>query len=225
MCTVVLRLRPGLVEALLVRDELLDRPTAPYGRHWPDLPDVVGQRDLEAGGTAAAIDLARPRFAAVLNGWEPDVHGVLAPAPPPPGAVRSRGRLPLEALRGRPLDDLSRTAPFHLVTVGARASVDSWVQGRLTRADLDVGDHVVVNAGPDPAGDPKGERVAAAVRRLPAAGDDWSGVVEAALVAPVTVAGHRYGTRSLTRVRLDAGTTAVWEAVDLAPGTGWRRVR
>lgn len=47
------------------RDEFRARPTAPLGR-WAQHPDVIGGRDLKAGGSWLAAD-ARGRFAAVTN--------------------------------------------------------------------------------------------------------------------------------------------------------------
>jgi uncharacterized protein with NRDE domain len=47
------------------RDEFYERPTAPAAR-WEDAPDVLGGRDLQAGGTWLGIDRAG-RFAAVTN--------------------------------------------------------------------------------------------------------------------------------------------------------------
>lgn len=48
------------------RDEFHARPTAPLGR-WEDHPDILGGRDLQAGGGWLAIDRRRPRLAAVTN--------------------------------------------------------------------------------------------------------------------------------------------------------------
>lgn len=63
------------------RDEFYQRPTAPIER-WQDHPDIVGGRDLLAGGSWMAVT-AHPKFAAVTNYREPD----------PPEAPRSRGDL------------------------------------------------------------------------------------------------------------------------------------
>ncbi len=64
------------------RDEFHARPAAPLA-WWPDAPDVLGGRDLQAGGTWLAIARAG-RFATVTNYREQ-----LAPSP----AVHSRGKL------------------------------------------------------------------------------------------------------------------------------------
>lgn len=70
------------------RDEMIDRPWKPPGRHWPDRPEVVGGLDLLAGGSWLGIN-DWGVVAAVLNR-----HGSLGPA----ADRRSRGELVLEAL-------------------------------------------------------------------------------------------------------------------------------
>lgn len=91
MCTLLVLFRPGHrwpVLAAANRDEMLDRPWAPPGRHWPDRRDVVGGLDRLSGGTWIGIN----------------DHGVLAAVLNRPGSLgpvtdkRSRGELPLEAL-------------------------------------------------------------------------------------------------------------------------------
>lgn len=70
------------------RDEFYARPTALAAR-WPDHPQVVGGRDLEAGGTWLGIT-ETGRFAAVTNVREPGT----------PKGSRSRGELPRDFLLG-----------------------------------------------------------------------------------------------------------------------------
>lgn len=70
------------------RDEFYARPTALAAR-WPDAPQVIGGRDLEAGGTWLAIT-ENGRFAAVTNVREPGL---------PPGRL-SRGKLTRDFLLG-----------------------------------------------------------------------------------------------------------------------------
>jgi len=70
------------------RDEMIDRPALPPGRHWPDRPEVVAGRDLLAGGSWLGLN-DWGVMAAVLNR-----HGSLGPA----AGRRSRGELVLEAL-------------------------------------------------------------------------------------------------------------------------------
>jgi hypothetical protein len=91
MCTLVMLRRPDHAWPLVIganRDEMIDRPAAPPGRHWPDRPEVVAGRDLLAGGSWLGIN-DWGVVAAVLNR-----HGSLGPA----SGLRSRGELVLEAL-------------------------------------------------------------------------------------------------------------------------------
>lgn len=91
MCTLVIRRRPGHRWPVLIganRDEMIDRPSKPPGRHWPDRPEVVAGLDMLAGGSWLGIN-DWGVVAAVLNR-----HGSLGPAPD----RRSRGELVLEAL-------------------------------------------------------------------------------------------------------------------------------
>ncbi|HEX5419221.1 MAG TPA: NRDE family protein [Gammaproteobacteria bacterium] len=86
MCVIALAYRASARYPLIAcanRDENHLRPTANAG-WWLDEPDVLGGRDLEAGGSWLAVD-RRGRLAAVTN-----VH--VAGRPPGPGA-RSRGLL------------------------------------------------------------------------------------------------------------------------------------
>ena len=92
MCLIVFAWRAHPEYPLVLaanRDEFHARPAAPLG-WWDDRPDVVGGRDLQAGGTWLA--LARSgRFATVTNYRED-----LAPHP----GARSRGELVTRFLEG-----------------------------------------------------------------------------------------------------------------------------
>jgi Transport and Golgi organisation 2 len=91
MCTLVILRRPDHRWPVLIganRDEMIDRPWAPPGRHWPDRPEVVAGLDVLAGGSWLGVN-DWGVAAAVLNR-----HGSLGPAPD----ARSRGELVLEAL-------------------------------------------------------------------------------------------------------------------------------
>ncbi len=70
------------------RDEMIDRPWRPPGRHWPDRADVVAGRDELAFGTWLGINDTGV-VAAIMNR-----EGSLGPA----ADKRSRGELVLEAL-------------------------------------------------------------------------------------------------------------------------------
>src|SRR6185437_12070711 len=91
MCTLVLLRRPGHAWPVVIganRDEMIDRPALPPGRHWPDRPEVIAGKDLLAGGSWLGLN-DWGVAAAILNR-----HGSLGPAP----GQRSRGELVLEAL-------------------------------------------------------------------------------------------------------------------------------
>src|SRR5437868_7328049 len=91
MCTLVILRRPDDRWPLLIganRDEMIDRPWQPPGRHWPDRPEVVAGLDQLAGGSWLGLN-DWGVAAAVLNR-----QGSLGPA----AGRRSRGELVLEAL-------------------------------------------------------------------------------------------------------------------------------
>ena len=91
MCTVVILRRPGHPWPLVFaanRDEMLDRPWRPPGRHWPERPEVVAGLDQAAGGSWLGLN-DHGVLAGVLN--RPDSLG-------PEAGKRSRGELVLEAL-------------------------------------------------------------------------------------------------------------------------------
>lgn len=142
MCTAVLSIEPGLPVLLAgVRDELTDRAWEPPGRYWPHYPELIGGRDLLAGGTWLAVSDEDRRVGCVLNGI-----GRMAPA----ATRRSRGELPLLAAAGKPLDRtaLAELDPFHLlVAEPGLAVIQSWDGFELTERTLPPGLHLVVNTG------------------------------------------------------------------------------
>ncbi|MEQ9463732.1 MAG: NRDE family protein [Haliea sp.] len=92
MCLIVFawKVRPAFPLLLAAnRDEFHRRATAPSG-FWPEHPDLLAGRDLEAGGTWMGVT-RQGRFAAITNYRDP---GRTQPAP------RSRGELPLAFLTG-----------------------------------------------------------------------------------------------------------------------------
>ena len=94
MCLIVLAWKASPRTRLAVaanRDEFFARRTAPAA-WWPDAPDVLGGRDLEAGGTWLGIT-REGRFAALTNFRDMS-------APKKDGAP-SRGALAADFLRGR----------------------------------------------------------------------------------------------------------------------------
>jgi hypothetical protein len=142
MCTALLSIEPGLPTLLVgVRDELVDRSWEPPGWHWPDRPELIGGRDLKAGGTWLAVAPEQRRAACVLN-----ARGQQAP----PASRRSRGELPLAAANGQELDQrqLPDFDPFHLLTVEpGLAFVQSWDGATLIERTLPPGLHLAVNSG------------------------------------------------------------------------------
>jgi hypothetical protein len=142
MCTALLSVDDnGNVLLVGVRDEMLARAWEPPARHWPELPSLIGGRDLQAGGTWLAVSPGDRRAACVLNG-----RGQQAPA----ATRRSRGGLPLQAALGKPLDRsaLAELDPFHLlVAEPGRATIASWDGRDLLDRELSPGLHLAVNSG------------------------------------------------------------------------------
>lgn len=91
MCTVVILRRQGHKWPIIFganRDEQVDRPWKPPGRHWADRENVVAGIDLLAKGTWMGLN-DEGVVACVLNR-----HNSLGPDP----TLRSRGEIVLEAL-------------------------------------------------------------------------------------------------------------------------------
>ena len=114
MCLVVLAIRQSPRYSLILagnRDEFHARP-ARGADWWPDEPDVIGGRDLQAGGTWLALH-RNGRFATLTNYRD---------AEPPVAGARSRGCLVMDflACAESPLDYLhtiegERYAGFNLI--------------------------------------------------------------------------------------------------------------
>jgi uncharacterized protein with NRDE domain len=147
MCLIVVAVRATPRIALLVaanRDEQHTRPAA-SAAWWPDLPRVLGGRDLKAGGTWLGVD-RRGRFAAVTN---------IRDAARPVG-LRSRGSLVTDYLTGadtaggyaaRAVREGADLGPFNLLVYDGR---ELWLaSNRAAEARLDDGFHSFSNA---PAG-------------------------------------------------------------------------
>jgi uncharacterized protein with NRDE domain len=128
MCTLVILYRPGHDWPVIIganRDEMVDRPWLPPGRHWADRPYVTAGMDKLAGGSWLGVNDAG-LLAAVNNR-----AGSLGPD----AQKRSRGELILEALdhytaadAADALSELNPTAyrPFNLL-LADNASV-IWVR-------------------------------------------------------------------------------------------------
>ena len=140
MCTAVLSIEAGRPVLLAgVRDELTDRPWEGPGTHWPRDPDLIGGRDLQAGGTWFAVAPARHRVSCVLNGT-----GRAAPA----ATRRSRGELPLLAAAGEWPGQLTDFDPFLLIVAEpGMAVLRTWDGSDVTEQTLPDGLHFVVNSG------------------------------------------------------------------------------
>lgn len=92
MCLIVLSLGQGDQYSIILaanRDEFHARPTK-SAHWWPDKPDILGGRDLQAGGTWLALHKSG-RFATVTN---------FRDAAPPLPKHRSRGYLVTDFLEG-----------------------------------------------------------------------------------------------------------------------------
>ena len=144
MCTVVVRWdgsKPA--EILALRDELTTREFDDPDRWWPDHPDVVGGRDIQAGGTWCATNVHTGVTALVLNRPNKRVADPDAP---------SRGVLPLLACEHEfswpdhiALDGM---ASFALVLV-AESRVTTWVfdGSQLTGTEQARGTFMVTSGG------------------------------------------------------------------------------
>jgi uncharacterized protein with NRDE domain len=239
MCVVAIALKAHPDYPLIVaanRDERFGRPARPAD-FWPEDGEVLGGRDLAAGGAWLAIS-RRGRFAVVTNGG-----GAV-----PPGE-RSRGELVGEFVTGDEepgaylalgAEERSRYAPFYLVAgeVGDLHHLDG-ASGAIQR--LTPGIHVVLNHGLDepsrkgdrvrqdmrgildqgPAPDPLLEMLADETRYpeeavpIPGAPREISEAVTA-----VRVRAGEYGTRCSTVVLVDAdGEVTFFERPFDASGT------
>ncbi len=233
MCLIAFDYRPGgrfPLRLVANRDEFYQRPSAPLGP-WPEAPDIVGGRDLEAGGSWLAVH-RRGRFAAVTNVRDPELK-VSVDAP-------SRGQLVREALecpdltgwlKGLADGDGWRYAGFNLLTGdGERLWHLHRGRDRLVLGEVPPGAHGLSNAGlntPWPKLIKARQGVIEALRRsrwpddalavLADAGradDDQlpdTGIsleLERLLSAPFIV-GEQYGTRAMSWLEWDAERAAI----------------
>ena len=118
MCLILLGWQVRAAMPLIVaanRDEFHGRPAA-RAAFWPDPPDILGGRDLQAGGTWMGVS-RRGRFAAVTNyrgGTEP-------------GAAQSRGSLVTRYLQGASVAQLAeRKAEFSGFNLLASDGAELW---------------------------------------------------------------------------------------------------
>jgi uncharacterized protein with NRDE domain len=223
MCLILLALRAVPHRPWLLlgnRDEYHGRPSTPAA-HWDDAPNVIGGRDLEAGGSWLAVT-REGRFAAVTN----------VRAGPPHRGKRSRGALVADFVRGDQsvreyAQQIARVSgefgPFNLV-VGDREG--AWGASSLNDTAWPFADgvHVLSNGPPSPRW-PKAQRLDDAFARardesandarlLDLLGDttqpDESALPDTGVglelerfLAPIFIRGNEYGTRASTLAYVD----------------------
>ncbi|MEV1242155.1 NRDE family protein [Nonomuraea sp. NPDC050022] len=215
MCTVIVKTGQPLT-LMGVRDEFADRPWEGPGEHWPEHPGVVGGRDLKAGGTWLAVDPARRRAAALLNG-----HG----RPAAEATKISRGDLPLRALAANDLPDVDLTYydPFHLLLADlTRVRLFSWDGERLSASEVPDGTSMIVNTGLNP----EHERVAAFRPRFESTAD-WRELIAAApssdpaalIIRHELPDGRVFASLSVTLLTL-AAEGVTYEFTDLTADSG-----
>jgi len=241
VCLIVLAIdaRPDLPLLIAAnRDERYDRPAAPLS-FWADHPDVLGGRDLEAGGSWLAA--ARTgRFAAVTN---------LRSAGVPSPSLRSRGELVGGFVTGRmpPLgyleDVTARRGEYRAFNLlagegaivaygGSRISeprlLAPGVYG-LSNQDLDTPWPKVVRArrrvshmlaaeksiSPDPLFDILSERQGAPDAELP---DTGVGIEWERALSPAFIVTPEYGTRASTVLLLREDGVLEMEERTFGPG-------
>lgn len=149
MCVIALAHDASERYSLIVaanRDERHSRPTLEAG-WWRDRPEVLGGRDLEAGGTWLAVD---------RRGWLAAVTNLPAPGLPPGPARRSRGLLVGGFVGGRASGEefaaeLSPVAdeygPFNLLLFDGRDLL--YASNRARGRALGRGIHAFSNAPPE----------------------------------------------------------------------------
>jgi uncharacterized protein with NRDE domain len=244
MCLILLALncvpeRPWLL--LGNRDEFHARPTAAAAA-WDNEPDIIGGRDLQAGGSWLAINRSR-RFAAVTN-----VRSGI-----PARGLRSRGDLVADFVRGTDAPEHYAHAisarhdeygPFNLV-IGDVATVWGVSSAKHGPWRLPPGVHVLSNGAPDVQW-PKTQRLRTDFERfwkerswkngqmqdaalLDLLGDSTLprdeelpetgvGIDLERVLAPVFIRGESYGTRASTLAYAQAGGGMVLHERRFGPG-------
>src|SRR2546430_17342211 len=96
MCTLVILRRPEHRWPVIIganRDEMIDRPAKPPGRHWADRVEVVAGLDLLAGGSWLGLNDWGVAAAILHRHGSPRPAGGLRS----PGGVGAGGRAPRAA--------------------------------------------------------------------------------------------------------------------------------
>ncbi len=228
MCLIFLAYRAvaGLPLAVAAnRDEYYDRPTAALD-FWDDAPHILAGRDRQAGGTWMGVNRAG-RFAALTNFRGP---GPVKDDAPSRGALVAGfldGGEPIEAFKTRLKAEGCRYNGYNLIFGTPRALF--WHSNTANRLEaITPGVHGLSNGLFDEPW-PKVHRGVARLRALPATSESWSADALFAVLADRTVAAddalpdtgvglplerilspafiraERYGARSGTALRLDAG--------------------
>ena len=227
MCLIAFAWNPSPALRLVVaanRDEFHGRPSLPLAA-WPDQPDLIAGRDVEAQGTWLGIS-RRGRLAAVTN--------VRLPGMPAPG-LRSRGALALDFLVGdaSPKSHLAaldssfkQYGPCNLLLADASEAWYASNQAGIAPQKLSEGVHGLSNAALDTPW-PKTVTLKAAVdhwlsegrsdtaplfaaladdRQPPdtALPDTGVGLARERLVAPAFIRGREYGTRCSTVIVVES---------------------
>ncbi len=205
MCLIALAHRASDRWPLVIaanRDEFFDRP-ARAAHAWEDAPNVIGGRDLRAGGSWMAVTRGG-RFAMVTNvrGF-PEPHDAPSRGALVADFVRSAAAPPAFAAQVEP----SRYAGFHLV-VGEVGGVVAHVSSDAPARALEAGIFAVSNA-PAAIDWPKIAFAREAMQRALAA-DDIEGELMRFLTTPrgapiesevfVSIPERGYGTRASTVV-------------------------
>lgn len=228
MCLITFAWNPTSKLRLLVvanRDEFHARPSAPLAV-WPERPDLIAGRDIEAQGTWLGLS-TRGRFAAVTN--------VRLPGPMRLG-LRSRGALALDFLAAPTTPTAHLAAlqpqfaeygPCNLLLADATQACYASNRPGVPMQRLQDGIYGLSNAALDTPW-PKTVRLKAAVSAwvevgdasdlnplFAALADDHAppdatlpdtgvGLARERFVAPAFIRGREYGTRCSTVLRVDA---------------------
>lgn len=223
VCLGLLRYDPSAEWPILltsIRDEFLGRPAAPPDAWWPIAhPGLIGGKDVHAGGTWLAVDPVLRRVAAVYTPGTPTT---------PESGLRSRGEIPLLALRAAGSGDPqlivpSQYEPFSLLVAGVDAVTWSvWKDGDWTVTQIEPGMHTLNNWGLDVVDEsarqarwrPRfGDAVPAAVSMQGPSRDSWGSWIDLMAHEPEpekddslfllrTVKEEGYGTKSASLIAI-----------------------
>ncbi|KQB55096.1 hypothetical protein AQS70_19610 [Pseudomonas endophytica] len=228
MCLIVFAWRPGHAQPLVVaanRDEFYARPSKPLAQ-WPEAPQVVAGRDVQAGGTWLGVG-ADGRFAALTNIREPHQ----APARHSRGELVA-GFLSSNTSIGDYFADVGRRisdyAGFNLL-LGDREQLWHFNAKELAPQPLSAGIYGLSNAGLDTPWpkllkakaalsevlhDPQPQALLALLKdphtaplsELP---DTGVGQATESLLSSVFIASRTYGTRASTALIVNANGSRV----------------